>query len=94
MLFIYSDTCSRGQILCDNGDGVAETCCNDPSCDLDRIKSLPWDQSLGVTPGCYKQCSENKCNNTGMNRNIYSSYIFISYNFNVASNNKVFSYLR
>ena len=56
--------CSRGQVQCDSGNGVTETCCSDRSCDLDRIKSLPWEESLGITHACYQRCDQNRCYST------------------------------
>ena len=63
-ILLWKDSCGRGQIECNNGFGETEVCCNDEKCDLDRIKSLPWDENLGVVHGCYKRCDENMCYNT------------------------------
>lgn len=61
------DSCGRGQIECENGLGETNMCCNDKRCDLDRIKSLPWDETLGVVHSCYKRCNESFCMNTSKN---------------------------
>ena len=60
----FSDNCERGQISCGNGLGENQNCCNDRNCDLDRIKSLPWDESLGIAHACYDNCNHEKCNGT------------------------------
>ena len=57
-------SCARGHIECGNGDGNSKKCCNDPNCDLDRVKSLPWDENLGLSHDCYRRCDENMCYNT------------------------------
>ena len=61
---IFKDSCTRGHIECGNGDGNAKKCCNDPNCDLDTVKSLPWDENLGISHDCYQRCDENMCYNT------------------------------
>ena len=58
------DNCDRGQISCGNGLGENQNCCNDRNCDLDRIKSLPWEDSLGINHACYQRCDQNKCYST------------------------------
>ena len=60
-------------MVCLNGNGESGNCCDDPNCDLDRIKSLPWSPSLGLTPDCYQRCDQNKCYNTCRNINIVST---------------------
>ena len=60
------DSCSRGNVSCENAEKDAENCCNDKNCDLDRIKSLPWNSNLGLNHGCYKRCDQNECYETGI----------------------------
>ena len=62
----FLDSCGRGNIPCENEEKVVETCCNDKNCDLDRIKSLPWNANLGFNRECYKRCDENECYELGI----------------------------
>ena len=48
-------------MLCQNEEGESENCCNGNKCDLDTIKSLPWDPQFGKDEKCYKYCGTNEC---------------------------------
>ena len=57
-------SCTRGKRACENENGISENCCNNPDCDLDLIKSRPWDENLGIIPECYNRCDDEICYNT------------------------------
>ena len=72
----FLDSCNRGKVTCENGNGETGACCNDQRCDLDTIRSLPWNQNLGFTPDCYQRCDEKRCYNTCKIANIFHFYPF------------------
>ena len=57
--------CDRGRTSCRNENGDLGNCCSGDRCDLDKIKSLPWDPTFGVNDACYHHCDNDKCYSTG-----------------------------
>ena len=52
--------------MCKNfaNDGIVTdsgSCCSHESCDLNDVRSLPWEPRFGTNPACYGSCDGIRC---------------------------------